>query len=318
VRFWIVILAAAGILIARAASPDARLIALDVQVVDTHSGEIPELLGPEDFEVRNDGQKIPIRGLHIDTPPMDVVFLIYSSGRGLTTPRERKSYLSGLNAAVDTLRPQDRAGVVRGSGTRGVSLRLTADRGALKRSLLRGAQPDKGRLFDATSNALSLFPREPSLTRRRIVIAISDDIERHSETSADALEAALLDRGVTLHEVMLAFTPAGARIHPGAPRIGGLHLPIPRIAGIAGSDSDDALSLVGLVNATGGEHPIGDSFEDVLPALIRRLRLRYTLTVAVPAGPRAFHRIEVELTPQKRSKFPGLAVRTRVGYYSEP
>ena len=292
-----------------------KLIGLDVQVIDTRTGDIPELLGPNDFEVYVDGQRTSIRKLDIESPPLDVVFVIYMSNPGLSTPLERQRFTGGLRAAAGALRPEDRAGVVRGPGPRGVTLALTADSSAVTRGLSGGvAQPEKERLFDAAASALSLFPKQASLVRRRAIIAITDDIERHSETKADGLQEDLLTAGVTLHEVMLALTRAGSRVNVGGPQ-----LPIPQITGVVGRrGSSGGGSLVGIVRATGGETLIGDDFDEVLPGLLRHLRLRYTLTVAVPAGLKAFHKTEVGLSPAKRLQFPNVTVRTRIGYYSAP
>jgi VWFA-related protein len=297
-------------------APDTRLVSLDVRVVDARTGEVPELLGPRDFEVYADGQRIPIRNLEIETPPMDLVFLIYLSNPGLSSPLDRKRYGQGLRAAVTALRREDRAGVIRGSGTRGVLLPMTGDQAAIREALLRRAQPDKNRLFDAAASALSLLSGQTSLARRRAIIAITDDIERHSETKEDALEEGLLRAGVTLHEVMLALIPAGSHVW-GKARLGPIQLP--EINGaVGGGVSPSGGSLVNLVRATGGESPIGDDFDVALPALIHRLRMRYILTVAAPAAARAFHKIEVGLTPESRLAHPNSTVCTRVGYYSEP
>jgi hypothetical protein len=98
--------------------------------------------------------------------------------------------------------------------------------------------------------------------------------------------------------------------------VGPIHLP--GISGFPpGRDLAGDGSLVGLVHATGGEDVIGDDFSVVLPALIRRMRMRYTLTVAVPAAAAAFHTIEVGLTPEGRLAHPDSTVRARIGYYSE-
>lgn len=301
----------------RSAAQKSRLIDLDVQVFDARTQEIPELLGPKAFEVYDNGQKIPIQNLAIDTPPMDLVFLIYFSKPGLSTPLDRQRYRQGLEAAVTTLRPDDRAGVVRGSGTRGISLHLTADSAAIRQALLRGTQPDRYRLLDAVAGAMSLLAKRTPPGRRRAIIAISDDIERHSETKETALETDLLTAGITLHEVMLALTPAGGSMNASAPWPGGPR--IPRISGISGlGNSAGAGSIVELVRATGGESKTGDNFDTTLPALIERLKLRYTLTVEVPAADPAFHRIEVRLTPKTRLAHPDARVRTRTGYFSQP
>ncbi len=319
-RQSIAVLAAWGALTGPVAAQTAsRLISLDVQVIEARTGEIPELLGPHDFEVYDDGRQIPIRKLAIDTPPLDLVFLIYMSNPGLSTRADRQRYAQGLNGAVMALRREDRAGVVRGPAPGGESLGLSGDPAAIGQALLHahGAQPDKNRLFDAASSALSMLSEQTSLERRRAIVAITDDIERHSETKQDALEESLLHAGVTLHEVMLALAPAGSRVYAGAPQLPGLHLP--RIDGLVGSgDPSNAASLVSLVRATGGETRIGDDFDTELPALIRRLRMRYMLTIAVPAAARAFHKIEVRLTPECLLAHPDVTVRTRIGYYSEP
>jgi hypothetical protein len=138
VKQWIAILAIAGVLIGEAAAQNTRRLVLDVQVIDPGTGEIPELLGSKDFEIYDDGKRIPIHHLAIDTPPMDFVFVVYLSNSGLSTREDRKRYTKGLNAAVISLRQDDRAAVVRGAGPHGRLLGLTSDANAIRQALLRG------------------------------------------------------------------------------------------------------------------------------------------------------------------------------------
>ena len=308
-----------GILISQMPAGNDRLITFDVQVIDSLTGEIPELLGPDDFQIFDNGQRVPVRKLAIETPPMDLVFVIYMTNPGLSTREDRKRYTDGLNAVATAVRKDDRAGVIRGGGPKGELLRLTGDHTAIRAALLRGpqAQPDKGRLLDAVSSALSLVSEQTPPDRRRAIVAITDDIDHHSETKEDALEASLLRSGVTLHEVLLALAPAGARVYGGGPRLPGVHLP--RVNGIIGPGSAaGATSLVNLVRATGGEHQIGDDFDVAMPALIDRLRMRYALTIEVPRATKAFHKIEITLRAGILQAHPNFTVRTRTGYYSEP
>ncbi len=316
---WLSLFVACGVVLWQALAQNAMTVILDVQVIDAETGEIPDLLGPQDFRVYDNGRLTRIQHLDIETPPLDLVFVVYLSKAGLSTREDRQRYATGLNAAVVSLREDDRAGVVRGAGLRGELLSLTGDKAALRQALLRGphVQPDTGRLFDTVSGALSLASEQRSPNRRRAIIAITDDIERHSETKQDALQESLLRFGVTLHEVILALVPAGPRVHAGAPQIPGIHLP--RLDGVVGTgNSANAASLVPLVRATGGEIVIGDNFDTALPSLLRRLRMRYALTIPATDASSAIHQVEVKLAPECLQAHPRLKVTTRIGYYSGP
>lgn len=127
------------ILLMCAAVAGASPVSLDVQVIDSRSGETLELLGPNDFQVYSDGERVPIMQLDIETKPVDLVFLIYFSKPGLSTPQDRQRFVKGLQALSGFLRPGDRAGVVRGRGSQGVALSLTSNRAALDQALLAGS-----------------------------------------------------------------------------------------------------------------------------------------------------------------------------------
>jgi hypothetical protein len=51
---------------------------------------------------------------------------------------------------------------------------------------------------------------------------------------------------------------------------------------------------------------------------MERLRLRYTLAFAPPAGlaPGAYRRLTVELAPAARTRYPKAEIRARAGYFA--
>jgi hypothetical protein len=69
---------------------------------------------------------------------------------------------------------------------------------------------------------------------------------------------------------------------------------------------------------TGGEAVEGlGKVNEMFQKMIERARSRYFIQYpAPPAGPGAFRRVRIELTPEARRKYPDAAIRARSGYYA--
>jgi len=100
--------------------------------------------------------------------------------------------------------------------------------------------------------------------------------------------------------------------------VGGVY-GIPRASSRVAGEPRTGASLRDAVLATGGEAISGDRIQEEFPELMRRIRLRYLLGFyAEPAAQRAFHRLDVRLTPEALKQNPNALVRARRGYYSVP
>ncbi len=301
-------------------SSDVQLVMVDTQVTEKGTGRVLDLLGPKDFEIYDDGQLRPVKEFHFETNPVDIVFVLY--GQGWMSIREVNDYRKGLNLAIDEIRPGDRAAVTGGDTDSKADLPMTGDREAVRQALLSVRKDGRihthlshpGRLYDALKSATTLFEKPRERGRRRVIIALTDDLEQHSKTRLEGLIAELLESDVTLNAIVLVGQSGAVRSGGGIPIPG-----VPRINTTIGGSNTSGASIRPAIEATGGETVPGDLFQDRFPELIRRVRMRYLLGFyAEPEDGRRYHTIEVRLTLEARTRNPNAIIRARSGYYSEP
>jgi len=300
---------------APAPSSDAQLVNVDVLVYEKDTGRLAELLGPRDFVILDEGEPREVKTFQIETTSLDVVFLLYAKGY-VRFAGDGNDVFAGLRQAIDELRPSDRGAILRSDRNAGGAVQLMEDKRKIdsRRVRQRGRVTPLGRgdrLYDAVACAMSLFPRPYDPMRRRAIIALTDDIERHSKTKLDALMAELLEGGATLNSVVLV---------TGQPYIstGGATIPIPRVTSRRiGGTNPPGVSTQPAVEATGGQTIPGDKSRAGLPEMLRRLHGRYLLGFQAPASDRrVFRKIEVRLTEEARKRYPSAVIRARTGYYT--
>jgi VWFA-related protein len=301
-------------------SSDVQLVMVDTQVTEKGTGRVLDLLGPKDFEIYDDGRLRPVKEMHFETNPVDIVFVLY--GQGWMSIREVNDYRKGLNLAVDELRPGDRAAVTADDADSKTDLPMTGDREAVRRALLFVKKNSRihthlshpGRLFDALKSAATIFEKARERERRHVIVALTDDLEQHSKTKLEGLITELLESDATLNAVVLVGQSGAVRVGGGIPIPG-----VPRVNTTVGGSNTSGASIRPAIEATGGEAVPGDLLQDRLPELIRRIRMRYLLGFyAEPEGVRKYHSIEVRLTQEAQSRNPNSIIRARRGYYSEP
>ncbi|WP_321476395.1 VWA domain-containing protein [uncultured Paludibaculum sp.] len=295
-------------------STNVQLVMVDAQVTEKNTGKILELLSPNDFEVYEDGRRCEIREFQFETTPLDVVFLTYAKS-GWGPAKDINDFRRGLNLAPAELRATDRGAVLRTDSASKVDLQMTDDLEKVRHALVFGTPhipTGHDHLYDATRVATTLFPRPKDRTRRRSILAITDDIERGSKCTLAQLITELLEADATLHVVNVVLGKQGAReIGIGGGRI-------PRIGREIGRARTGG-TLRDAVEATGGEAIPGDLFQERLPELIRRMRLRYLFGFyASPTRQREYRTIDVRLSPEARKRYPNALVRARRGYYAAP
>jgi VWFA-related protein len=295
-------------------SSEVQLVMVDTEVTEKGTGRPLELLGPDDFEIYDDGHPRPVREFHFETAPLDFVFLLYSFGFAPVV--EVNDFRRGLNNLIAELQDHDRAAVLQSDSASKVDLALTGDKGAIREALLgikRGMAPHvrppiPTHLYDAVLAATAIFrsPKDPS--RRRVIVALTGDLERDSKIGLDTLTTSLLEADTTLFGVLMPVAADNAR----SPMHVGLPIPTPTHPAVYSS-------IRPAIEATGGEAVPGDLYPERLPELIRRIRLRYLLGFyAEPSPVRKLHFLDVRLTPAALSRYPNALVRARQGFYAEP
>jgi len=286
---------------------NAHLVMVDAQVTEKVSGRIVDLLGPQDFEIYDDGKLLAIKEFHIETVPLDVVF-VFTGFDGLWDAGDMRKFARVATAALSELREGDRAGVIRSAGDKGVTAPLGEDfRLATRALILPTSLNRKNCPIDAARNALEMFPRQDEYTRRRAVVVLTDDRDGCSRTTSEALASDMMNAGVTLNIVTLSAKP-----REGEGGIGNVRWKIRKPA-------QSGAGLLPAVAETGGEVVPHSQFETGFPELLRRVRGRYLLGFysEAEAQPR-FHRIEVRMKEEARKRYPNVEIKARRGYLSGP
>ena len=300
---------------------DVQLVPVDVQVAERGTGRPIDVLGANDFVLLVEGSVREIRHFSIDTTPLDIVFLLYGSGYAMPM-NDAKDLQRGLTEAAEMLRHDDRAAVLKADSADRAALAMTDDKQQVRRTLAgRGRVTPIGQgdhLYDALRAAAMLFPKPKIPGRRRAIFALTNDAERNSKTSGEALITELLEADATANAIVLVSSKASVRTQ-GRLDLPILGLPEVNVDAKLGASRPGGDSVREVVEATGGDVIPGDLLHERLPEAMRRLRLRYLLGFyAAPTATRTFRRIEVRLTPEAAKRFPDAILRARRGYYTQP
>jgi VWFA-related protein len=260
-------------------------------------------LTAKDFEVKDEGKTQPILTLARDSTPLDIVLLFDVSG-------SVRLYLPQMAAisrsALGKLLPEDRVGVMIFSRDSLIEQEFTNRAGEIQLAIGKASSeepPGSGtRIYAAVVQAARYlaFERQDQL-RRRAILIVTDNSGMSYSVHRDMALRSLYEANCTLDALVIGKHP-----HPPPPRMGSVINP------------DFAFDDVFLLAAqTGGEaitakRPKG-SFGDML----NRIRDRYLLMYRVPnaAEPGTFRKIEVDLAPAAKRKYPRACVSARTGYY---
>jgi hypothetical protein len=300
----------------RLPSSDSLPATVDVQVEDDDTGELLELLGPKDFEIYENGRKCNISALEIETTPLDVVFLLYGP-ESWGEPKDWNEITKALQAAISAMNPEDRAGVLRGDSESKNAVPLNPDKARVQDALrVRNTvfpSISHDHLFQAIEAANTLLPRSTKQDRRRVIVAITDDVEKKSNITMDDLITDLLDSGTIVNAVLVLTGSRAARNMSAENSGSGSHREISLWP------SSRASSLRPVIQGTGGYAVSVDVFKKNPEDLIRSLRLRYLLRYDTEAAAKRDYRtIEVRLSPQAMKQYPGALIRAPRGYYAQP
>lgn len=212
---------------------DVQLVTVEVQVTEKGTGRVIDLLGPKDFQIRDNATVRLVSHFSFETMPLDIVFLLYGKGISVMSRPEQVDFRRGLAEIVNQIREQDRAAILRGESAARAVLPLTGDKEQLRRALLPKSERlnpmGRGsRLFDAVAASLELFPAPKDRSRRRAILVVTDDADTGSKITSEGLITKLLEADTTVNAVFLvtqplSYFPAGGAARtpslPGIPSI---------------------------------------------------------------------------------------------------
>ncbi len=193
---WVLVLFN-GCLLAQATEfkVNANYVKVPVSVFDT-SGRVVTGLNREDFQLFDEGQNRPIENFVLERAPVNVLFLLDSSGSMREELEEVQR--SALQFARSFGR-EDRMSAISFSDEVIVLQDWTNKIGALKKSLKRLQRGYRTALYDAVQETVR--DHFKGITGRRVIILLTDGLDNESDTGYTALIPRLIQTGVTLYIV---------------------------------------------------------------------------------------------------------------------
>ena len=249
------------------------IVAVTVTVTNA-GGQFVRGLTARDLVVYDDGVEQPIVRFGSEEVPLDVAFVLDTSGSMWSElPRMRKAAL----ALVSLLREGDRAAIYEVKTTVEVAAPLTTDRNAIALALERIHAAGSSSIYAGVSAALREFERERSTSgemRRQALVLLSDGLDNSS--AVRFIDVAQLARrlDVTIYSVALRSDPPSSR-----------SLPLLEAEDVR--TYDKALNL--LARDTGGlaffpGH--ADALESICASIARELVSQYAVSYVAPdTGP---------------------------------
>jgi VWFA-related protein len=267
--------------------------------VTNAAGQFVSGLTARDLVVYDDGVEQPIVLFGSEEVPLDVAFVLDTSGSTRSDlPLVKKAAL----ALVSLLRAGDRAAIFEVKTTIGVAARLTADRNAIAVAVDRLYASGSSSIYDGVNAALREFERERSTSRemrRQALVLLSDGFDNSSEVRFGDVAQLARRLDVTIYSV----APRSARPSPRS--LSGFE---PENVGTY----DNALDW--LARETGGLALFpsrADALEAILASIARELVSQYAVGYVAPdTSPQgAFKHLSVRVVPPAEG-----TVRTRSGY----
>jgi VWFA-related protein len=154
---------------------DTNLVTLNFSVVDRQSGRVLAGLIGGDFKVFEDGVEQQISHFESANAPFDLLLLLDLSG---STSRVTDLIRASAQRFVDSVRPNDRVGVVAFAADTRVVSPLTSDKSLLRSRLSSlGAPQGDTKLYDAVNFALEHLAANSPRERRRAVVLLTDGLD---------------------------------------------------------------------------------------------------------------------------------------------
>ena len=280
-------------------STGVALVHVDVEVTD--GTRLITGFRKDDFRILDNNAPQKILYFSQEEEPLDIILLFDVSG-SMAPKLERLR--DSAHAAFAELRSGDRVAVMTFAGRTQLAAPFTDDLDAAERTILNDVlNRTRGgtHILGAINAATQIFLREPRTQRRRAILIVTDNHGQpsgHRETTVRNLWEA---------DAVLSGLQIRARGETATLNIGRVISPAAAFM--------NAESMTGVAEQTGGDLLKGDEPGEEFRELIRRMRLRYSLYYAMPAGkPGEQRKLKITLTDEAQKKNPQGRVRARSGY----
>jgi len=269
------------------------LVRVDVQVMSPAG--IVEGLHAEDFIVKDNGQPQPVRYCSQDEDPLDLL-LLFDISESMRPSIRRVA--ASARTALSELRKGDRIAVADFNTDSYLMAPFNDNLEEAAGTVARVVDLRFGggtHILSAVNDAAKYFARNSDPHRRRAILVFTDD-----EGQFSMREKSVVDRmwqsDVLLCGLIIRSHGENAIVSP---------LPGPNYE-----------TILGVVEKTGGETVDADDPGHAFREMLRRMRKRYSLYYEPPQGkPGSARKVDVELSPAAKLKYPATQVLARKGYF---
>jgi VWFA-related protein len=273
-------------------------VRVDAQVIQ--DGALITDLTAQDFVVREDDRPQPIVYFGREKEPLSLLLLFDVSGS------MRKFVEQVANVARQSLRflrPKDRVAVMVFARDTHVRKDFIDDMSAVANEI-RDAASDESvgtatNLNDALLAASDYMEEKSGDVGRKAVLVLTDNLGLNYKSPDQPVIDAMHNSGTVLNAIVVG---KGKR-------------PNPEFASREKNPDFTTPDVFTIAEQTGGEAVKVDAAGEAFDRMIERIRTRYSLHYNMPDSGRAgYRKIDVELTPSAKLRYPRAEVRARKGY----
>jgi VWFA-related protein len=273
-------------------------VRVDAQVIQ--DGQLITDLTVQDFVIREDDRPQPIVYFGREKEPLSLLLLFDVSGS------MRKFVEQVANVARQSLRflrPKDRVAVMVFARDTHVRKDFTDDMTEVATEI-RGAASDESvgtatNLNDSLLAAAEYMEEKSGETGRKAVLVLTDNLGLNYKSPDQPVVEAMHASSTVLNAIVVG---KGKR-------------PNPEYLDRGKNPDFTTPDVFTISEQTGGEAVKVDAAGDAFGRMIERIRTRYSIHYNMPdSGRSGYRRIEVELTPSAKLRYPRAEVRARKGY----
>jgi VWFA-related protein len=275
-------------------------VRIDVQALD--GGQPLAGLTQADFAVFDEGRRQPLVYFAHGAEPLSLVLLIDVSG---STREYIEQMAQTARQALGFLQPRDRVSVIVFARDQRVHLDWT-DSHAEVASAIRSARYDETlgagtNINEALLAAAKHIEQTAGPVGRRAVLILSDNMGLNYRSPDERVVEAMHEADTVVNGLIVG---KGQRQEREVK------------SGIYRNPDFTDPDIYYIAERTGGEAMKVEKAGRAFQTMIERIRMRYSLHYAVPAGATtgSFRKIEVQLTPEARLRYPKAELRHRPGY----
>ena len=256
----------------------------------------------EDFAVFDEGHRQPIVYFGREAEPLSLLLLLDVSG---STREYIEQMANTAQQALRFLRPSDRTSIMVFARDQRVHLpwtdSITEVADSLKRAVYDEALGAGTNINDALLAAAKHITATAGDKGRRAVLILSDNMGLNHLSPDQAVIDAMNEADTVVNGILV-----GKGERPDRTVSSGVY---------RNPDFTDP-DIYYIAEQTGGEAIKLDKASKAFATMIERIRLRYSIHFATPQGSNvgAFHKVEVQLSPEARMRYPRAQLRHRPGY----